>query len=88
MDEPVWTAREVAARLRVSPSLVYDLVGGDRPRLRSFRIGRGRGCIRIPESAILEYLDGVTTRPTTPRPAPTLVLPRVPEEAWPDRLSL
>ena len=82
MDEPVWTAREVAARLRVSPSLVYDLVGGDRPRLRSFRLGRGRGCIRIPESAVLEYLEGVTTRPAIQSPRPATMPAAVPDEVW------
>lgn len=35
-------------------------------RLRHIRVGVGRGTIRVPESAIHEYLDGATVRPDGP----------------------
>jgi len=52
--EQLLTVKQAADRLNASASLVYDLVGARK--LRACRIGNGRGRIRIPESAIDEYL--------------------------------
>jgi excisionase family DNA binding protein len=46
--------KEAAKRLEVSPSLVYALASAGR--LRHYRIGNGRGAIRIPDDAIGEFL--------------------------------
>ncbi len=48
------TVREAADRLRISVSLVYQLV--ESRRLAHYRVGTGRGCIRIAEESIDEYL--------------------------------
>src|SRR5437879_2716463 len=51
----VLTVKQVAERLQVSLSTVYALcVTGELPHRR---IGLGRGCIRIAESDLQEYLD-------------------------------
>ena len=47
-DEPFLTVKQVAQRLNVSPSIVYQLL--DSGRLSCHRIGKGRGTIRINES--------------------------------------
>jgi excisionase family DNA binding protein len=49
------TVKEVARRLRVSQSLVYQLV--DTGRLGCHRIGNGRGAIRIRPEDVTEYLE-------------------------------
>ena len=49
---------EVAQKLEISPGLVYALCAGRK--LRHTRIGMGRGCIRIPEDAIQEFLNSCT----------------------------
>jgi excisionase family DNA binding protein len=59
MRERLLTVKEAAERLNASAALVYDLVGARK--MRSCRIGNGRGRIRIPESAIDEYLASVTS---------------------------
>jgi excisionase family DNA binding protein len=48
------TVKQAATRLEVSRSLVYAMVSAGR--LRHYRIGTGRGAIRIPEEAIDEFL--------------------------------
>ena len=48
------TVKEVARRLRVSASLVYQLV--DSGKLGCHRIGNGRGAIRIRPEDVDEYL--------------------------------
>ena len=48
------TVKEVARRLRVSQSLIYQLV--DAGRLGCHRIGNGRGAIRIRPDDVAEYL--------------------------------
>ena len=48
------TVKEVARRLRVSASLVYQLV--DSERLGCHRIGNGRGAIRIHPEDVADYL--------------------------------
>lgn len=47
------TVKETAARLRISPALVYSLCAAKR--LRHERHGLRRGAIRIPEDAVEEY---------------------------------
>jgi excisionase family DNA binding protein len=59
------TVRQAAAQLEVSPSLVYALVA--RGRIRHYRIGNGRGAIRIPDDAIGEFLKGAEVSPPPPR---------------------
>ena len=49
------TVKEVARRLRVSASLVYQLI--DSGRLGCHRIGNGRGAIRIRREDMDEYLN-------------------------------
>ena len=48
------TVKEVAKRLEISQSLVYQLVAAGK--LRGIRHGMGRGCIRIGEEDIADYL--------------------------------
>ncbi len=48
------TVRQAAERLEVSASTVYGLIAAGR--LRHHRIGTGKGAIRIPDSAIEEFL--------------------------------
>lgn len=59
------TAAEVALRLRVSRSTVYNLIASGR--LAAHRNGQGkvrpRG-VRIPESAVTAYLNGSLIAPT------------------------
>ncbi|CAN5702360.1 hypothetical protein BH23PLA1_BH23PLA1_41270 [soil metagenome] len=59
------TVKDTAARLGISPGLVYSLVAGRK--LRFVRIGNGRGRIRIPEDAIEEYLARSTFAPKEPK---------------------
>ena len=63
------TVKDAAARLEVSPSLVYALIASGR--LRCTRHGLGRGCIRISEEQLAEYLASVEqAEPAAPhRPA-------------------
>ena len=49
------TVKEVAHRLRVSASLVYQLV--DAGKLACHRIGNGRGAIRIRPDDLANYLQ-------------------------------
>jgi excisionase family DNA binding protein len=51
---PLLTVREVAEILRVSPSLVYQLVGASK--LACHRIGRRHGAIRISAADVDVYL--------------------------------
>jgi excisionase family DNA binding protein len=56
----MFTVREAANQLGVSPSTVYNLC--QRRRLRHERHGLGRGVIRIPIDAIDEYRESVTVK--------------------------
>ena len=49
--EKFWSVSEVAQRFRVSKMTVYRLIHADQ--LRAHRMGRS---IRVPESALREYL--------------------------------
>ena len=54
---PLLSVKDVAKRLAVSSSTVYDLVA--LGKLPCFRIGaRGRGVLRFTEEMIAKYLDG------------------------------
>ncbi len=64
--------KQAAARLEVSMSTVYGLVASGK--LRCYRIGNGRGTIRIDGSQIETFLSGAESNP---RPEPTLHLPRL-----------
>ncbi len=59
--------RQAAERLEVSPSTVYGLVAAGR--LKCTRIGLKRGCIRISEQQIPEFLAGA--EPIKPPSTPT-----------------
>ena len=70
---PLLTVREVAEILRVSASLVYQLV--ESRKLASHRIGRGNGAIRISAADVEDYLtqcrnerqEEDTPKPSRPR---------------------
>jgi excisionase family DNA binding protein len=61
------TVREAAIRLEVSVSLTYALVYAGK--LRCTRHGLGRGCIRVSEEQLVDYLAGTEPKPQAPRPA-------------------
>ena len=62
-QETYWTAAEVAARLRIGLNTVYVLVRSGQ--LRAARVGR---VVRIPESAVADYLRHVTAGGVEARP--------------------
>jgi excisionase family DNA binding protein len=71
------TVRQAAARLEVSPALVYQLIASGK--LGCHRIGNGRGVIRIAEAHLQAYLVEAESEPVrgpapSPPPAP---LPRL-----------
>jgi len=55
----VLTVRQVAERLHVSQGTVYGLIA--QGRLRAFRIGTGRGTLRVSEEALADFLQAVET---------------------------
>ena len=68
---PLLTVREVAEMLRVSPSLVYQLV--EARKLACHRIGSRQGAIRISVADVDDYLsecryDRQEEMPKLPRP--------------------
>lgn len=50
---------DVASRLNVSRSLVYELI--ERRKLPCHRIGVGRGAIRVAEDDVVEFLRATRT---------------------------
>jgi excisionase family DNA binding protein len=66
--------KQAAARLEVSVATVYGLVGSGK--LKHYRIGNGRGVVRIAEDHLAEFLKQAepkaATAPAPPRPAPRL----------------
>ncbi len=62
---PLLTVKEVSTMLRVSPSLVYGLV--DSGKLSCFRIGKGRGAIRISQSDLENFLINSQQSPPAPQ---------------------
>lgn len=60
-DGPVYTVPEVAALLRVHKSTVYrDVESG---RIVAYRVGKGRGTVRITDAALRKYKSRAITRP-------------------------
>jgi excisionase family DNA binding protein len=64
MSDRLLSVRDVAARLGVSPSLVYALVSAGR--IRHERHGMGRGVIRVTPEAVEEYRLSVTRGAVSP----------------------
>ncbi len=67
--------KEAAARLEVSPKTVYALVAAGE--LRCYRVGLGRGCIRIAEEHIAEYLGKAEPKFVQPPATPPPRVPRL-----------
>jgi excisionase family DNA binding protein len=62
------TVKQAAARLEVSQATVYALVAAGK--LGCYRVGLGRGAIRITEVHIAEFLTSAEpTRKEAPAPA-------------------
>lgn len=61
--------RDAAARLEVSPATVYSLIASGK--LRHYRIGNGRGAIRISEDHLAVFL--ASAEPVKALPAPAAV---------------
>ncbi len=65
----MFTVREVSTRLRVSQSLVYQLV--EAGKLACHRIRTGRGAIRISLLDLEAYLQECRSEKQTPMPKPS-----------------
>ena len=61
--DPILKVDEVAAQLRVSKTMVYRLCSDGE--IACYRIGRGRGAVRILESSVTRYLEGARTGKVT-----------------------
>src|SRR5947208_1364314 len=69
--EMVMKVAEAAKKLEVSATTIYALVAAGK--LRCYRVGMGRGCIRIADEHIAEYLGKAApavSAPAAPRPVP------------------
>jgi excisionase family DNA binding protein len=83
------TVKQTATRLEVSVATVYGLIASGK--LKHYRIGNGRGVIRIAEEHLAEFLKGAEPEPRQLRPAPApprlkhLRLPIPPSPAAPTR---
>jgi excisionase family DNA binding protein len=65
------TVRQAADRLEVSAATVYALLASGK--LRHYRIGNGRGVVRISEGHIADYLqkaEPVAKQPPAPARGP------------------
>ncbi len=62
------TVKQAATRLEVSVATVYGLVASGK--LRHYRIGNGRGVVRIAEEHLAEFLRGAEPAVAPPAPAP------------------
>jgi excisionase family DNA binding protein len=62
--EKHFTVREVAERLRISLQAVY-LLCSER-KLRHLRLGVGRGTVRIPASALADFIAQATVQAEEP----------------------
>lgn len=66
-NELFFTVREVAKRLRCSQALIYGLIS--KGKLGGFRIGSGRGGIRISEAYIQAFLNSARLKSDVEVPA-------------------
>lgn len=64
---------DVAGRLNVSDSFVYDAIADGR--LKHHRLGRGRGGIRVSEEQLAAYLRDTERGGKSEEPAPKPVTP-------------
>lgn len=64
-DERLFTVQQTAEKLGYYVQSVYRLIYAGR--LRAVRLGRNRGRIRVPESAINEILEPRPVIPTSPK---------------------
>jgi excisionase family DNA binding protein len=64
--------KQAAARLEVSVATVYGLVGSGK--LKHYRIGNGRGVVRIAEEHLAEFLEQAEPGAASPAPTPRLRL--------------
>lgn len=71
------TVREAAVRLECSPNTVYQLC--ERGRLGHYRVGCGRGAIRITESDVAAYLASARQEPTLAPSQPPALTARIPD---------
>jgi excisionase family DNA binding protein len=60
--------KQVAAKLHLGQTTVYGLCR--QRKLRHFRVGLGRGAIRIDERDLEEYLKGAMAGPELVQPLP------------------
>jgi excisionase family DNA binding protein len=66
-NDRVYTVPEVAALLRVNKSTIYrDVESG---RIDAYRVGKGRGTVRISATALAEYRRRAVTRPEGEAPS-------------------
>lgn len=65
------TVKEAAVRLEVSSATIYAMIGSGK--LRCYRIGNGRGVIRIGDEHLAEFLKAAEPAPAPP-PAPRVRL--------------
>ena len=64
-NDELLTVRDVAKTLRVSINCVYELVG--KGRLASYRVGAGRGTIRVRREDVRTYLEGCRVENEEPK---------------------
>ncbi len=69
------TVKDIADRLKVSVSCVYQLI--ESGRLAHHRIGLGRGAIRVSESDLSDFLASNREEPTGGRERARLPRPRL-----------
>ena len=55
------TVKQAAKKLEVSVGTVYGLIASGR--LRCYRIGNGRGVVRISDEHVRDYLAGTESQP-------------------------
>jgi len=61
------TVREIAKRLLISPACVYAIL--EKGELACYRIGVGRGAIRVTEEQLAAYLEKRQQGRTTVKPS-------------------
>jgi excisionase family DNA binding protein len=71
----VFKVKVVAERLQCSQATIYALIASGR--LRCYRIGTGRGALRVSEEQMAEFLSGAESRHAEPAPQPTRRLPKL-----------